>query len=61
LLFKRSENRAKVQLYKTSMFDVTREIVAEFSPPGKRFEAKHVKNRTRRLADFVKTRWPLWT
>ncbi|MCL5769837.1 MAG: DUF262 domain-containing HNH endonuclease family protein [Planctomycetes bacterium] len=49
-----------VKLYKESRFDTTRSLVAEVAAGGTPFNAKAVDARTRKLADFVKVRWPLW-
>lgn len=49
-----------VNLYKQSQFDTTRTLVAEVAASGAPFGAKCVDERTRRLAQFAKTRWPLW-
>ncbi len=47
-------------LFKASKFDVSRALVAEVAASGSAFDAKCVEDRTRRLADFAKQRWPLW-
>jgi hypothetical protein len=47
-------------LYKASHFDTTGALVAEVAATGTPFDAKAVDARTRVLADFVKSRWPLW-
>ena len=47
-------------LYKQSRFDITSRLVAEAAANGKGFCMKDVEERTRRMAQFAKARWPLW-
>lgn len=47
-------------LYKASRFDVTRALVAQLAASRSAFDAKYVADRTRRIADFARRRWPLW-
>ncbi len=47
-------------LLKQSMFDTTRALVAEVAASGVNFDSFRVDERTRELASFAKSRWPLW-
>lgn len=47
-------------LYKTTRCDATLALVAEAAAAGQQFTAASVSERTKRLAEFAKRRWPLW-
>jgi hypothetical protein len=49
-----------ISLYKTTRFDTTLALVAEAAASGQQFVASSITERTKRLAEFAKRRWPLW-